>query len=354
MIYEYCSTSLWSRMAPALLLMFLAPVMAEVLPGATRLSALFVLPIQICVWGGGALLIRYAVKKWRLGWRNMLLLTLVLSIAEECLIQQTSLAPMVLYIKGEVYARALGVNYVYFLWALAYETVFVVFLPVVLLELLFPQRRDETWLTRAGLIMVMVFFVIGCLFAWYTWTQMARVHVFHVPVYNPPLTAVLLAVAAMGGLLLAALGPWRAKLAAPATPSQPPSAWSVAAFGFVWAVLWYGLVLLGFGIEPAFPPSIAVVAGIVLLIAILLRLPRWRAHISWESNYNYALVFGAMTGAMLAGFIGFIGWSTMPDLVFKILANILAVALMIMLGLRMKSRGRNSGNFESGRLLRGV
>src|SRR5687768_6941342 len=190
------STSLWSRMAPALLLMILAPalllmilapVMAEVLPGATRLSALFVLPIQICVWGGGALLIRYAVKKWRLGWRNMLLLALVLSIAEECLIQQTSLAPMVLYIKGEVYARAFGVNYVYFLWALAYETVFVVFLPVVLLELIFPQRRDEVWLSRAGLAIVMTFFVLGCTLAWYSWTQHARPNVFSVPVYNPPL-----------------------------------------------------------------------------------------------------------------------------------------------------------------------
>lgn len=95
-------------------------------------------------------MIRYAVKRWRLGWRNMLLLALALSIAEECLIQQTSLAPMVLYIKGEVYARAFGVNYVYFLWALAYETVFVVFLPVVLTELIFPQRRDGLWLSRGG------------------------------------------------------------------------------------------------------------------------------------------------------------------------------------------------------------
>jgi len=48
-----------------------------------------------------------------------LLLALALAVAEECLIQQTSLAPMVLKLKGEVYARAYGVNYVYFLWALS-------------------------------------------------------------------------------------------------------------------------------------------------------------------------------------------------------------------------------------------
>jgi hypothetical protein len=334
-----------SGLAPALLLMFLAPVMAEVLPGATRLSALFVLPIQICVWGGGALLIRYAVRKYRLGWRNMLLLALALSIAEECLIQQTSLAPMVLYIKGEVYARALGVNYVYFLWALAYETVFVVFLPIVLVELLFPERRDDAWLSSVGLATVTVFFVIGAFLAWYSWTQHARPNVFNVPVYNPPLDAVLIALAAMGGLLFTALGPWRAKLASAAAPSNPPLAWIVAGCGFVWAVLWYGLVLLGFGIEPDFPPALAVGSGFVLLTAILLRLPRWTAHPDWNETYRHALVLGTMTGAMLAGFIGFIGWSTRPDLYFKIAANIIAVALLIVLGLRIRSRG---GNGESG------
>jgi hypothetical protein len=352
---ETVSISPWSRIGAALLLMFLAPVMAEVLPGATRLSALFVLPIQICVWGGGALLIRYAVKRWRLGWRNMLLLALVLSVAEECLIQQTSLAPMVLYIKGEVYARAFGVNYVYFLWALAYETVFVVFLPIVLVELLFPRLREDVWLSRGGLATVMAFFVIGCGFAWFTWTQMARPHVFNVPVYNPPIEALAIAVAVIGGLLFAALGqPWRAKLAAPAAPMQPLSAWTVASCGLVWAVLWYGLVLLGFGIEPAFPPALAVTIGSGLLIAILLRLPRWSAHPAWQANYKYALVFGTLTGAMLAGFIGFIGWSTKPDLYFKIATNVIAVALMIVLGLRMKSRGNDPGDVESKDLLRGV
>jgi hypothetical protein len=283
------------------------------------------------------LLIRYAVRKYRLGWRNMLLLALALSIAEECLIQQTSLAPMVLYIKGEVYARAFGVNYVYFLWALAYETVFVVLLPIVLVELLFPERRDDAWLSRVGLATVTVCFVIGGFFAWYTWTQHARPNVFNVPVFNPPL-------AAMGGLLFAALGPWRARLALPAAHSNLPPAWVVAGCGFVWAVLWYGLVLLGFGIEPDFPPALAVGAGLMLLMAILLLLPRWTAHAIRRVNYNHALVFGTMTGAMLAGFIGFIGWSTKPDLYFKIAANIIAVALMIVLGSRIGSRGRNGEN----------
>lgn len=46
------------RIAPALALMVLAPVVAEVLSGATRVSFLVVLISEIMVWGCGALLIR--------------------------------------------------------------------------------------------------------------------------------------------------------------------------------------------------------------------------------------------------------------------------------------------------------
>src|ERR1700752_845919 len=100
------STSM-KRAGPAWTLVLLAPLIAEVLPGATRISMIFVFPIEVAIWGGGGLLIRAAVRRWRLGWLNMLLLACVLSIAEEFLIQQTSVAPMVLQIfPGEPFARA--------------------------------------------------------------------------------------------------------------------------------------------------------------------------------------------------------------------------------------------------------
>ena len=138
----------WLRRAlPAVTLMVLAPMVAEVLPGATRISAIFVLPIEIVIWGGGAVMIREVVRRRRLGWLNMLLLAVALAVAEECLIQQTSLAPMVIKLKGAEYARAFGVNYVYLLWALVYESLFVVFIPIGLSELIFWRRR-RGWLAE--------------------------------------------------------------------------------------------------------------------------------------------------------------------------------------------------------------
>jgi len=79
---------------PAFALMILAPLVAEVLSGATRLSFIFVFIPEVLVWGGGALLVRELVRRWKGGWTSMLLLGLCLSIAEEFLIQQTSLAPL--------------------------------------------------------------------------------------------------------------------------------------------------------------------------------------------------------------------------------------------------------------------
>src|SRR6516225_9090870 len=313
---EGAVASVWKRALPALALVLVAPLVAEVLPGATRFSSLFVLPVEMCVWGGGALMIRYAVRRWRLGWAHMLALALALAIAEECLIQQTSLAPMFIRLKGETYARAFGVNYVYFLWALVYEAVFVVILPIYLVELIFPDRREELWVSVAGLIVAAVLFFLGSFLAWYSWTQIARPSVFHVPAYNPPPGAILIATCAIGVLIFLALGPYRDVLSRPSTPLRPPPPWLL-------------------GTAPWFPPAVAVAAGLLLAAVVLFSLPRWSADPRWRRGHEFGLIFGTMLGSMMVGFIGFIGAAPL-DLFFKIVVNLLAVALLIALGLRRR------------------
>ena len=169
----------------------LAPLMAELLPGATRFGAIFVFPIEMCVWGGGALLVRELVRRKGLGWASMLCLALVLALAEECVIQQTSLAPLVIQLKGQVYARAFGVNYVYLVWALIYEAAFVVLLPVLLAECSSPRGAAQAWMSLAGTIVTLVLFVLGEPARLVSaWTHIARVQVFHLPAFDPPLVHV--------------------------------------------------------------------------------------------------------------------------------------------------------------------
>jgi hypothetical protein len=201
-------------------------------------------------------------------------------------------------------------------------------------ELIFPNQREGVWVGKLGLIAVVPFFLLGSCLAWYSWTRFARPNVFHVPVYNPPPEAILLAGAAICGLIFSALGPFRNRLARDFKPLQLPSPGFLGAVGAVWAVLWYGLVLLAFGIAPSFPPSVAISVGLVLAAGILVLLPRWAVDPRWHRNHGFALIFGTMLGSMLAGFIGFIG-AARVDLHFKIAIDILAVALMIALGFKV-------------------
>ena len=178
--------SIGRRSAPVIVLLVLSPVIGEVLFGATRISTLFVLLPQIGIWGCAALVIRDLVRRRRRGWNAVLLLGIALAIAEECLIQQTSLAPLVGADVEHPYGRVLGVNWVYLLWALGYESLWIVVLPIRLTELIFPARRDELWLGTRGLVISAVVFVLASFVAWYSWTQLFLPQYFPELVYKVP------------------------------------------------------------------------------------------------------------------------------------------------------------------------
>jgi Na+/H+ antiporter NhaC len=97
----------------------------------------------------------------------------------------------------------------------------------------------------------------------------------------------------------------------------------------------FGLVLLGFGIDPAFPPLIAVASALLLLVIIPVAvISRFVAHSGWNTKHKYALVCGAVIGSMAAGQLGFMD-TTGPDLYFKIITNVIALILLIRLGMHL-------------------
>jgi hypothetical protein len=329
----------WQRIAPALTLAIMAPLIAEVLPGATRLSALFVFPIEMMVWGGGAVMIRELVRRDNLGWANMLCLALCLAIAEEWLIQQTSVAPLVVQIQGAEYARAWGINYVYFLWAAVYEVVLVVFLPVMLVEMLFPSRRHARWLNTAGWVVHLLLFALGSFFAWFTWTQIARVKVFHLPAYDPPASHIAAAVVAIALLMFLALGPTRRALAKPSRPLSPPVGPLLALGGAAWAGLWFGLELLAFGIDPSFSPVLATAIGLAIAAVIVIFMPRFTAHPRWCDCHRAWLIAGTMIATMGIFFqAGFDPVNGAADFWFKVVTNAIAAILFVLLVVRSARR----------------
>ncbi|HVY85657.1 MAG TPA: hypothetical protein VG943_11020 [Caulobacterales bacterium] len=338
-----------SRIAPGLMLMVLAPLVAETLQGATRPSVYLGFPaiflFEVAVWGGGALFARYFVRKFNLGGLNLLLLALVLSVAEEFLIQQTSIAPLVIQIKGVAYARAFGVNYVYFPWALIYESVFVVLIPVLLTELIFPTRRRDTWLSVSGFIVAALFFMVGALGAWFSWTQIAREKVFHLPHYDPPAAYLLAGVVMMLGLIALALGPFRRAIANAPKPMAPPPPIIAGLLSLIFAVLVEALAAMAFGMDPTIPPAIVLGLTFVVAALALWLVPAWAAHPKWRDAHRYALVFGGVVGNSAAGFLGYLG-ATPIDFWGKAATNGIALILLIVLGTRIgKPR---SGQLQSG------
>jgi hypothetical protein len=323
--------------APAITLMFLAPLIAEVLPGATRFSSIFVFPVEICVWGGGALLIRYAVRRWQLPWTSMLFLALALAVAEECIIQQTSLAPLVIRLKGVTYARSAGINYVYLLWALIYESTFVVFVPICLVELIYPARKERPWISKGAFFAVIPLFLLGSLLAWYSWTHIARTKVFHLPVYTPPAIATILSLTVILVLIITAL---KNKPSLPFKTS--PNITLLSTLPAFWAILLFALALLAFGIAPQFPPALAILLGLILVIAATSTVPRWNL----SPKHLFTLLASILIGSMSVSFIGFID-NPGPDLYFKIIINIIAVVLLIPLASKTRKHADTSRQSES-------
>jgi len=315
---------------PALALVFLAPFIAEVLSGATKLSAIFALVPEMMVWGCGALLIRELVRRWRGGWPSLLCLGLGLSIAEEFLIQQTSLAPLPFAGANVHYGRALGVNWIYFLFMLGFESVWVVLVPVGVAELWFSNRRNDLWLRTRGMIIACVVFLLGCRIAWYAWIKRVRPMIFHLPAYHPAPVTIAAGCASILALALLAwalrgFGNPRAAL------RSVPSAWQVGLAVLVPGISWYAL--MGFVFtpkQPHLPFGAVLAAGVAWAVLAILVLGRLAASAQWGNLHRWSAVFTATFVCMIAGFLGSNTWSRI-DLIGKIVLNVLAVVAFLML-----------------------
>ena len=335
-------TELTRGVLPALTLMVLAPVIAEVLSASTRISFIVVLIPEILVWGGGALLIRELVRRWGGGWTSMWLLGLGLAIAEEFLIQQTSLAPLPWIGDKLQYGRMYGVNWIYFLYMLGYESVWVVLVPVQLTELIFPERREQLWLGTRGMVIVAILFLPGAFLAWFGWTQIARPNTFHVAKYVPP--AGTMACGALAILLLGAIAyKVRKKSGERRSKSwDAPSAWAVGIGTMVLAAPWTMLLVLVFVPQTNLPVWIPMVCGIAWGTLAFLMMRRWAGSTEWSELHRWAVVAGAILVCMVMGYLGSGSWSQL-DLVGDMVLNAIAAILLLWLRRQVVARRRASG-----------
>lgn len=145
---------------PVFALLLLAPSIPELLTGSTPITHIVTdpvgfavgFPLDIALYGSGALLIREFTVIYQKGWASILLLGAGYGIAEEGFEVHTFSAPPS-YTVGAlgVYGHWAGVNW---LWALSltiFHATYSIALPILLTHLWFPQVRDERWLDRGAL-----------------------------------------------------------------------------------------------------------------------------------------------------------------------------------------------------------
>ena len=77
------------RVAPAVGLFFLAPLVGEYLLGNVSIVEIWALPVLALLYGSGAILIREVARRTGRGWPTMLVLGLAYGLIEAGLIDQT-------------------------------------------------------------------------------------------------------------------------------------------------------------------------------------------------------------------------------------------------------------------------
>jgi hypothetical protein len=289
--------------APALTLLISSAVIVELLFGSTHLTIISALIPEIGFYGGAALIIRYLVKRQHRGWVSILLLGIAFAVFEEFLVVQTSVSPALFVGLSSpgIYGRLFGVNWVYFLWAIGYESVWAIVLPVYLTELVFRNRREDQWLGRRGLTTAVVLLVLGSVVSWYIWTQVVAPAAIG-SMYNPPLSLVILASTMIVGLGVVALGPRPALRPSGRKTGAAPRSWMVGSIAFALGLLWFVLVAFAYSLFPAIPPVIAIAAGLALAGIALFVIRRLSASADWGDAHRLALIFGGLAASMLAGF----------------------------------------------------
>lgn len=321
---------------PAWTLAVLSPVIAELLGASTRLSTLFALIPEIMIWGCGAVLARELVRRRRLGWPSLLLLGLALSIAEEFLVQQTSLAPMP-WIHAAPYGRAWGVSWLYFLFMLGYESVWVVIVPVAITENLFPERRSEPWLRTRGIVICSIVFLLGSRIAWYAWVHRVREMIFHLPPYHPAPAAFLSGAVAIVLLILVALALGRRAGGRTGTPPRPIV---VALAAVLFGLPWYGVLVLAFrsGAQvPVLSFWIPFAAGLVWSAIAGWVFSRWTAKAAWGEMHTFAAAAGAIAVCVGGGYLGSPAWSRI-DVIWQLVIDAAALVCLALLGRTMSRR----------------
>lgn len=316
------------RVAPAFVLFFMSPYVAEFLLGNLSIGAIVAIFFVGPLYGGGALIIREVVRRTRRGWPTIVLLALAYGLFEEGLSLQTLFNPNYLGLRllDQAYVPALGIGGWWTVYVLTLHTVWSISVPIALTEALFADRRTTPWLGKVGLGVAVGLFLVGLVM---NHAMTGKMEKFSASLPQLASVAVLIGVV----VLLAFKVRGRSELRAGFVPKP----WQVGAFTFVLGLLHMRGHLLA--------QNWALVALLLVVLAgAAACILTWSARSGWTPLHLLSAAGGA---AITYGCLAFpqepsYGAKGTVDLVGNIIFGALAV-LLLTLAIRAQRRALATG-----------
>jgi len=319
------------RLPPALVLFLLAPAIGELLSGSAPPAEFFSFTgflMIVCLYGSGAVLVREVKVRWKKGVGSVLLLGAAYGVLEEGLLVTSWFSPYWVDLGPmAIYGRWLGVNWVWAEMLTIYHAVFSITIPILLVELAFSRRRNESWVGKKTLVSLVGVLLVLTVFGLWLFSTLMN--------YWTPLpqylfgTAVMLAFAYSAHRLPSDWGTKGQK-----TLPRPIVLWIVAAAGSF-------AFFLGFYSSPSLIPSpLAMLYGLLLVFLMA----RFIIRFNWREKASDMHVFALGSGA-LTFFLVFAPLQELDKSRSDITTGMSLVALafaigLIWMGLRIRRRNR--------------
>jgi hypothetical protein len=271
---------------PALALFLLAPVIGELLSGSAPPAEFFTpfgFLMIVCLYGSGAVVIRELKTRWKKGIGSILLLGAAYGVLEEALLVTSWFSPYWTDLgQMAVYGRWLNINWVWAEMLTIYHAVFSITIPILLVELAYPNKRDENWIGKKLLILLVGVLFALTVFGYWLFSTLMK--------YWTPLPQYLIGTAIMITFIYLArrLPPdWGTHGQKPLP--KPINLWLIAAaasFAF----------FLGFYSSPSLIPwPLAILYGILLTILFTKFITRYNWREKPNNMHTLALCSGALT-----------------------------------------------------------
>lgn len=303
------------RVAPAIGLFLLSPLIGEYLLGNVGFTMLGVLVFLAPMYGAGALLVREVARRTGRGWPALVLLGLAYALIEEGLVIQSLFNSSYLDMTLLSYAHipALGMGAWWTLFVLTLHTVWSTSVSIALMEALVPSRRTTPWLGKVGLTVTVVLYVLGLALTFVTTYGQER-FLASAPKLVGAGVAVVLAI-------VAAFIVGRRPAAVVEQPAPAPLTVGVVAF-----------VLAGLFMAGNLVPGWWVVAGYLVLFGVAIALiSRWSRRTGWTALHITGLAGGALLTYAWWGFVQppSMGAEGALDLVGNAVFAVAAVLLLV-------------------------